>query len=154
WKRNDFRVPALRGRGGILRDLIGKGIIDESLAEEIGRVYGQLSGAIHGSQRDLIYSRAHLNEPDGLVFRTARYREWCGWFAKAVELGIRTHRAGVLYWCSDVNRPFECQICHGKDFMVIPHEVNVRVKALIGDLWSVTCRLCGNKVSSTDDYWR
>ncbi len=54
WKANNYRIPTMRGKQGILKDLADKQVIPADLAAEASLIYDGLNSYIHGSERKLI----------------------------------------------------------------------------------------------------
>jgi hypothetical protein len=120
WKVNNYRVPAMRGKQGILKDLADKKVITIDLAAEISRIYDSLNSYIHGSERKLISRGIFTGDYMGRVFKENDFREWCIYLAEAVDIGIRLLAIHFDQWKAKAGGRIICSICHGADFDMSP----------------------------------
>lgn len=145
WKSNDYRVPPLRGRNGILRRLIKQQILSEQIANEISNLYRDLNSYIHGSERRLVHRGLYTGSWMGPVFKYDDFCGWCKYLSQSVDLGVRLLRINLIRWQSIRARgEVLCPICHNdKDFDTERFE--------FGGEWHIRyhCRQCGNEMTFT-----
>lgn len=120
WKANNYRVPAMRGKQGILKDLADKQVIATDLAAEISRIYDSLNSYIHGSERKLISRGIFTGNYMGHVFKENDFREWCIYLAEAADVGIRLLAVHFDQWKAKAGGRIICSVCHGADFDMSP----------------------------------
>ncbi len=113
WKANNYRVPALRGKNGILKALVGKNIISNQLADEVSSVYDDLNGCIHGSEKRLINKGQFSGTYMGHVFKEDDFSEWCNYFCRSVDAGVKLLAINFDQWQSIRSaHKIVCAICH------------------------------------------
>jgi len=69
WKANSYRTPALRGRDGLVKRMVTKGVLPAAIGTAVSDLYGDLNSYIHGSEDKLIHKGIHLGTKDGLQFK-------------------------------------------------------------------------------------
>jgi len=134
WKANSYHIPPLRGRDGLIKKLVNKGIITQPLGNEISDLYGGLNGFIHGSEDKLIYKGIFTGSKGGLQFKISDYESWCDYLARSIYIGIRLLRINYVQWerIRSVKRAalkergkILCSVCHNEedyDVTVFPPE--------------------------------
>ena len=91
WKNDEFRAPSFRGKSGMLKGLVSKGILPDSLATIASDLYHSLNGCIHSAENRMIYQGIFRGgESSGITFKNPRFQEWCEFFAKCADFGMRT----------------------------------------------------------------
>lgn len=98
WKENNYRTPPLRGRDGLIKRLVGKGILTNEIANAVSVLYDDLNGYIHGSENRLIHRGTHTGSSSGLMFKADDFRDWCEYLSRSIDLGIRLLRINYLQW--------------------------------------------------------
>ena len=89
WKANSYRTPPLRGREGLVKKLLDKKILTDTLAILVSNLYADLNSYIHGSESRLIHKNAHTNSWDGLVFKYSDFSEWTEYVSRTIDVGIK-----------------------------------------------------------------
>lgn len=146
WKSNQFHMPALRGKNGMLQSLVNKNIVDPTLASVGANLYGQLNGAIHSSEDQLIHRGALANKGSSLSFQEDRFQEWCDFCARAIDFGIRVTQINIRQWeIADENGNRCCPICHQAKFSAKVYEDESGVYT------KITCSNCGSKSTMNGD---
>ena len=56
WREGEYRTPQFRGPRGLLKQLVARSLLSEQTANEIGDLYGRLSGSIHNEEKELAFS--------------------------------------------------------------------------------------------------
>jgi hypothetical protein len=124
WKANNYRVPKLRGREGLIKKLVNKGIISNSLSTRIADLYGKLSGYIHGSENTLIHQNIHSGENHKVEFNSGEFYKWCEIFRDCMDICIELLKINFSQWHSIHSTKLEelakigktlCNICHNED---------------------------------------
>lgn len=145
WKLNDYRVPTLRGRNGILKDLVNRQILTGEIADKISDLYRALSSCIHGTENRLIHKGIYTGRWMGQTFKYDEFCEWTNYLSHSVDLGIHLLRTNISQWQNIRNScKVLCYICHNdKDFDTEKYE--------FGGKWYIRyyCRQCGNEMSFT-----
>jgi hypothetical protein len=142
WKQGNLRIPAFRGKSGMLKKLTDHGLLSQDLREAADNLYGDLNGSIHGAEHHLVNRGVFRGEWAGLIFTYERFVEWCNYFSRCVDLGIRVLRLTVNYW--QQSRPsdrIQCDTCHGQDFDALTQVIADR------PMVSLTCRVCGSSMT-------
>lgn len=146
WKSNDYYMPRLRGRNGLLQELVKKEILPSDIADEIGNLYGTLSGCIHGAERRLLHKGLYSGKWIGKLFKHSDFLDWCKYFCQAVDLGIRLLRININQWqAAKSGEKRFCSVCHNIDgFDTKRYE--------FGGEWHIEyrCPKCGNKMTFKD----
>jgi hypothetical protein len=145
WKSDQFRVPSFRGRNGMIEQLLSRRIIPDALATTAMNLYGDLNGAIHGSEGRLIHSGMYKGDWLGHIFRRDRYEEWCRYLASSVTTAIPLIRIHINEWqrLSSTNPPIlRCDVCHNKT------EFDIDESIFAGRAHStIHCKVCGNSMT-------
>jgi hypothetical protein len=146
WKAGMYRVPSLRGRDGLLKSLVDSGLMDRSSSQEASDLYGDLNGSIHGKEERLVNTGLFKGQWTGLVFKYDRFEEWCKYFSRSVDLGIRLLAQSTDHWLS--TRPIDqiqCDVCHNQvDFAIDREESPGLVK--------FTCKKCGSSAHYSEEW--
>lgn len=117
WQQDNFRVPSMRGSGGLLATLEKEGLISRELSAAVGDLYGALNAYIHGAQSALNNSGVPTGEWRGHVFRLRDYDLWSESFRTAVEIGLKLLKLHHVQWSQRVERGERiCRVCHGTNF--------------------------------------
>ncbi|MBD2166366.1 hypothetical protein H6G04_18380 [Calothrix membranacea FACHB-236] len=139
WKLGNYRVPPLRGKNGVLSILFSKSLLTEDLADQISALYGDLNSSIHGAETQLINRGVFQGTWAGMIFKYDRYRDWCNYFSRCVEVGLKILRVTVNLW--ENTRPIDslqCDVCHNEDF-------DIEKNAFAGiPQTTLKCRICGS----------
>jgi hypothetical protein len=148
WKSDHFRTPSFKGREGMVPQLLSRGIIPGTLAAAAVSLYGELNGAIHGSEARLIHSGMHRGAWSGRIFRRDRFDEWSRYFAAIVATAIPMMRIHTNEWkrLSSVSpRVLRCDVCHNtKEFDISESSFAGRPQS------TIRCKTCGSTM--TMDY--
>jgi hypothetical protein len=141
WKEDSFRTPSLRGKNGVVKNLLSNNQISSSLAEEISSLYGTFNQFIHSSESKLIHKGVFTGQWNGMVFQSSEFNGWCEAYAKTVEVGIKLTAKTIATW--SINRsthkdPF-CSVCHNHE------EFKVEYGEFAGNPYvSYHCSICGS----------
>jgi hypothetical protein len=122
WREGNYRTPRFRGRGGLLEQLVARSLLPEQTANEIGDLYGRLSGSIHNEEAELAFSGVLGGSRAITGFSIDRLQEWAGLCAATLDAAIRATIATMDAW--DANRPADpfCADCHNETEFVIVAE--------------------------------
>ena len=138
WKENDYQVPPLRGKSGMLTSLVQQGVLSQELATAASHLYGELNGCIHGAEKRLIHQGVFTGQYAGQIFKYARFEEWCHYLSRCTDFAIRAQYTTVQLW---QGRRYQtgiiCSVCHSP---------NLEVEDVMLDGNSTTtfrCRACG-----------
>ncbi len=148
WRAGSYRVPSFRGKKGLLKKLVDCGLLSEDLKCEASDLYHELNGCIHGAERRLIHSGVHLGEGWIRKVDPDKFVEWCDFFSRVVDLGIRLARIHLGQWSSQCEREgVFCNRCHNDtDFDFHREEWGGR------KFIRYHCRQCGSEMLR--DAWR
>lgn len=115
WKNSSFRLPSFRGKNGLLRELVSRGVLHQQLSDRASALYDSLNGSIHGAESQLIHQGISIGNHKGLVYRQDRLREWCDHFSSCVNLGIHILSATVTEWTAlRFRQGIMCDHCHSR----------------------------------------
>lgn len=124
WKANSYRTPPLRGRDGLVKKMVNKGVLPASIGDDVSDLYGDLNSYIHGSEDKLIHKGVHVGSRDGLIFKSADFKIWCEYLSRAIDIGIRLLRINFVQWENISSIKWAslraqgkvlCSICHNED---------------------------------------
>jgi len=140
WKRNEYRVPSLRGKKGILLKLLERGVLTEELATVVSKLYNELNGSIHGAERYLIHRGIFTGQYAGQIFKYDRFRQWGNYLARCTDFAIRAQCITVGLWAKQrFQSGMHCDICHSSNLEIGKSDL------FDGDDATVfKCRECGN----------
>ncbi len=174
WKANNYHTPPLRGRDGLVKKLVNKGLLSDSIGNSISDLYGDLNGYIHGSENKLIHKGIHTGSVDGLIFKPTDYKIWCEYLSRSIDVGIRLLRINYIQWEHIKSLKWAslrsqgkilCDTCHNEedfDISVFPPDdvdCDIEVTAPDGKRFKADrsfpgvisliyrCRRCGNKTT-------
>ena len=120
WRDGNYRIPRFRGRNQLLEQLVARSLLSEQIANDIGDLYGRLSGSIHNEEEELAFSGV-LGGNDLVVgFSIERLHEWADLYATTLDVAIREVIATIDVW--DANRPADpfCATCHNEtEFTIV-----------------------------------
>ncbi|MDT4952080.1 MAG: hypothetical protein QOJ02_218, partial [Acidobacteriota bacterium] len=115
WIANNYRVPSMRTRkkDGMLDTLTQRNVLSSTLADEAGRLYGELNSFVHGSEARLINKGLYTNQGQGHVFKIDDLYEWCKYFSQTVDAGIQLLKISLDQWDGFRKiRRLICTYCH------------------------------------------
>ena len=124
WKANSFRTPKLRGKDGLIKQLVNQKIIQAPFDKRVADLYGNLSAYVHGSENTLIHQNIHLGQALRVEFNPARFTEWCNSFCECAEVCVHLLKINYYQWNSIRSSKFEmlakigrtlCHTCHNED---------------------------------------
>src|SRR5258707_3417176 len=124
WKANNYCTPSLRGRDGLIKKLVDKQILSNSMANEVSGLYGDLNSYIHGSENRLIHKNAHRGTWNGLIFKYKDLCDWAEYLSSSINLGIKLLRINYLQWERILSSKWNslrlqgkvlCSTCHNED---------------------------------------
>jgi len=146
WNQGSFRTPPFRGHDGVLSRLASRELLSQDLTEVAGTLYKELNGSIHGAEHHLINRGVFRGEWAGLIFKDERFVEWCDYFSKCVDLGIRVLRLTVNHWLKihPADR-IQCDTCHGETF-----DVQTKVFANQPTV-TLACKICNSSMTLTSE---
>jgi hypothetical protein len=123
WKADNYRVPPLRGRDGLLKKMVDRNLLPSSLADTVSTLYGNLNGFVHGSEKRLINKGQYSRTWAGHVFKPDDFNEWCKFVSQAVAAGIHLLKINLEQWETiRSQRRVICSTCHNdKDFDISKH---------------------------------
>jgi hypothetical protein len=137
WRDGNYRIPRFRGPGGLLGQLIARSLLSEQTANDIGDLYGRLSGSIHNEEKELAFSGVLRGENPVSGFSIERLHEWAELCAATLDVAIRTVIATMDAW--DANRPADpfCANCHNET------EFSMVAERFGQELYDkITCAVC------------
>lgn len=112
WKQGRYRVPPLRGKNGLLKELRSSGVLDQFLRDRIEPAYDNLNATVHGAEQTLIHSGLFTGEHTGRAFRSEKLTVWSRQISDVVEICIRLMKAKTGIWLERLrDRPTMCNIC-------------------------------------------
>jgi hypothetical protein len=120
WREGDYRTPQFRGPKGLLKQLVARSLLSMQTADEIGDLYGRLSGSIHNEEKELAFSGVLGGGRPLVGFSIERLHEWADLCAATLHAAIIAAIATMEAW--DVNRPADpfCAHCHNEtDFTIV-----------------------------------
>ncbi len=147
WKSGHFRTPPLRGRKGLLKSLVSRGLLTNKLEVVADHLYEELNGSIHGAEARLIHRGIFTGKNAGLIFKYGRFAEWARYFSECVDFGIQALRLTVNHWAE--NRPddrIQCDICHQEVFDTENETFADR------SYLKLSCRNCGYSMTVDADW--
>jgi Protein of unknown function (DUF3039) len=112
WRDGNYRTPRLRGKKGLLEQLVTHSVLSVQTAKDIGDLYGRLSGSIHNEEKELAFSGVLRGDDAVIGFSIERLHEWADLYAGTLDVAIRVVIASIEVW--DANRPSDpfCATCH------------------------------------------
>jgi hypothetical protein len=122
WRLGNYRIPRFRGTKGLLEQLIARSLLSEQTANEIGDLYGRLSGSIHNEEKELASSGVLGGDDLVVGFSVERLHEWADLYAATLDVAIRAVIAAIDVW--ETNRPADpfCATCHNETAFAIVAE--------------------------------
>ena len=172
WKAQNYRIPPLRGRDGLVKKLVNKGILTQTIGQAVSDLYGDLNSYIHGSESKLIHKGLFTGSWDGRIFKTDDFNAWCEYLSRSIDVGIRLLRINYVQWENILSRKWAslrsqgkilCDVCHNEEDFDIsifpPEDVACEVVVIRPDgtrfqadrsfpgviSHIYRCRRCGNK---------
>jgi hypothetical protein len=149
WKTGVYKVPPLRGKDGLISSLQNSGLLPPDLSKSASDLYGDLNGSIHGAQGRLINTGVFEGKWAGQIFKYDRFREWCEYFSRCVEIGIHILRISTNLW--QEKRPqgrVYCDVCHNEN----ANEFTIDKTQVHEGIISFTCNRCGNEQHFTAEW--
>ena len=140
WKKNNFRVPNMRGEKGILVRLSKKGIISGELSDQISDTYSSLSGYIHGNEMSMAFKGVFEGQWRGFMFKEDDFLKWCNYISHSVDLGVQLLVINLNHWNNKSNGRILCTICHNEELDSREEEFGGRKRLLY------YCPRCGNSM--------
>jgi hypothetical protein len=141
WREGKYRTPQFRGPKGLLKQLVAHSLLSEQTADEIGDLYGRLSGSIHNEEKELAFSGALGGGRPLTGFSIERLHEWADLCAATLDAAISAAIATMDAW--DANRPADpfCAHCHNEtDFTIVAERFGQ-------DLYDkITCMRCDTTI--------
>lgn len=150
WRRGEYRIPQLRGKSGLLKQLIERSVLPEPMGEKAGQVYGTLCADVHGAEHRLNNAGIFEGQWTGRAFRHDRFAEWCLIFAETIDVSIRAQRLLSTRWLEILpkGKPF-CSVCHNSsDWIRKPKEFAGRTYVIL------TCSSCSHTMTLSEDRLR
>lgn len=171
WKANNYRIPPLRGREGLVKKLVDKRILSEKIGKLVSDLYGDLNSYIHGSENKLIHKGIYTGSRDGLIFKPGDFEVWCDYLSRTLDVGIRLLRVNYVQWEKISSAKWQslreqgklfCSVCHNEGDFEIDHISQVKLEATLlpdrtwakssdsdsnRDLITYVCRQCGSTIS-------
>lgn len=89
WQNGDYRVPRLRGRGGLVEVLCEKGVISTGLGKEVSELYEALNGTIHSSEKRMVNRGLRDRRWAGLQFKRDEFQLWCEQTSAVVTVSVK-----------------------------------------------------------------
>ena len=142
WRNGIFRLPRLRGDGGLLKQMENKNLISSNLGRDISKLYEDLNSYAHSTEGRLIHRGAYKGDYIGFIFDYEYYRNWCEMFARVVECGVWLLNAHSEQISKFIKQGVMCSVCHNnKEFDIKEFEF-ANQKHL-----ELTCKTCKNKIT-------
>ena len=143
WKADQYRTPPLRGKKGVLQDLVVRKFLTEHLAQTASDLYGKLNGTIHGQESQFINRGIFEGQKPRLIFQQNRFNEWCDLFAQCVNVCIHIIHLSVKFWAEKASLlGVHCNVCHNtQDFIVSEYEFGNQLH------YDFVCKVCGNQMT-------
>lgn len=82
WQDGRYRVPRLRGSGGLLEQLVTRGAISATLSKSIGELYEELNGTIHSAEGKMLHRGLRDRRWAGMPSASASIRFLCSFAAQ------------------------------------------------------------------------
>jgi hypothetical protein len=122
WRNGNYRIPRFRGSNGLLEQLAVHSLLSRQTANDIGDLYGRLSGSIHNEEKELAFSGVLGGDDTVVGFSIERLHEWADLYAATLDVAIRAVIAAIEVW--DTNRPANpfCATCHNETAFIIVAE--------------------------------
>ncbi len=168
WKANNYRTPSLRGRDGLVKKMVNKGVLPASIGAAVSDLYGDLNSYIHGSEDKLIHKGVHIGSRDGLIFKPVDFEIWCEYLSRSIDIGIRLLRINYVQWENISSIKWDslrvqgkvlCDVCHNEDdfdCMPVEHEglellqpdgTWVEADETFPGFITYVCQHCGNEIT-------
>ncbi|PSN13732.1 hypothetical protein C7293_14650 [filamentous cyanobacterium CCT1] len=149
WRSNDYRVPAFRGKNGLLKKMVDSSLISSELCHDFSELYCQLNGSIHGGEKYLVNKGIHSRSWSGLLFKEEDFLDWCETVSRAIALGSKLLFINVnqLKKIRDSSL-LMCLTCHNSEDLGIDEFV-FGCKTFK----QYSCAVCGHK-STLDEFGR
>lgn len=143
WKANNYRVPPLRGKNGLLKKFKENQILSSQLADKVSDLYGKLNGFVHGSEERLINKGHYSSNWEGHVFKEKDYKEWCNLVCRTIEIGIYLLKRNLDQWQQLKSQgSIVCLICHSQNQFDTDKEIFGNEEFI-----QYTCQICGHRMS-------
>ncbi len=139
WKQRNYKIPSFRGNKGILKHLVVRGILQQELADSASYIYGKLNSSIHGEEDKLINTGVFEGNWTGKQFDYSKFSEWCSYFSRCVDAGIRIARLTTNQWRNEAPIGIFCDICHTSDYFELIEKLNAGDKTFV----TLRCTKCG-----------
>ncbi len=139
WKNNSYHTPALRGKKGLLSQLLDKKLITKKISIETANLYGDLNGYIHGSVDKLLNKGIYKGKWEGYLFKEKDFNLYTNYLIRTIRNAIEITRISLAQWEKNYAGKIICSVCHSVDFKIRKNMHNEK------NLNQYTCKTCGNK---------
>ena len=147
WIKGTFKLPRLRGKGGLLESLSNAGHISNNLSERTAKTYDTLNSYIHNSEKNLIHRGLYEGQYRGHIFDPDYFEIWALSFSDIVDTGILLLDAHFEQIKKLIIQPMTCSICHTDG-----HWTLVRKERFAGTNYVVLkCDVCNNARTVRED---
>ncbi len=143
WRNGNFRLPRLRGKGGLLDILLKANQISSSLSQRTAKTYDTLNSYIHSSERNLIHRGQYKGQYKGYIFDYDYFNIWCRSFSDIIEHGIMLLEAHFEQLNKLNKEGLNCSICHNQKGWEIYGEHKYAGVTYI----DLKCTVCSNIVT-------
>lgn len=146
WKENDYRVPSLRGKTGMLLELVKQEALPEKLAIIASDLYGELNGTIHGAEEHLIHRGVFTGQYSGQIFKYERFLQWSHYLARCADFAIRAQYLTISFWEKKrYQTGLICNICHNS-------ALEIDESGRDDSTTTFRCQQCGNEMSFSTEW--
>jgi|GEM_PF-1464821 hypothetical protein len=112
WKQGNYRIPNLRGKDGLLKQLQKSGILALPMTDRIDRAYSTLNSSIHGREDMLINSGLFAGNHTGRAFRTDKLDLWSQQLGETVQIGVLLMKEKTKIWLNNLQSQWKmCEVC-------------------------------------------
>jgi hypothetical protein len=148
WREGSYRVPAFRGKDGLLRSLVAGNAISQATAGTLDSLYSDLNGIVHGAERRLLHAGIFEGTRRPVVFEYKRFEEWTRYFARCVDVGIKVLWLGT--WLTSASRPegVFCRLCYGVETLAVAERLDMPGQSFL----SFRCSQCETESTFAFDY--
>jgi len=141
WREGQFRLPRLRGKGGLLETLLKASLISSELSIRTSQLYAELNSCIHSMEGNLIHRGAYKGKYKGFLFDYDYFNDWCDSFSSVVGTGILLLNAHLEQYAASKTAETVCTICHSKN------DFEVEEEEFAGKTYlRLRCKICKNEI--------
>ncbi|SDC62300.1 MULTISPECIES: hypothetical protein [unclassified Candidatus Frackibacter] len=95
WKNGNYKIPPIKGEGGILYRLRNNGVLPDKTSDYIEKLYDALYVYVEGSEEYLINRGMHSDDWLGHSFKKQDFYNWCELIVETISIGIHLTRLNI-----------------------------------------------------------